>query len=97
MGITVKVMTTISLKVPKPLLQEVEAEARRRGVSKSCLIRESLENLLRRKRAKKRVTCLELVADLVGKFKGPPDLSTNPKYLAAAIHADYNRERKNNR
>ena len=90
-------MTTISLKVPEPLLQEVEAEARRRGVSKSTLIRESLESSLRRKRAKKRVTCLELVADLVGKFKGPPDLSTNPKYLEEAVMAEHHRERKHHR
>ena len=90
-------VTTISLKVPEPLLQEVEAEARRRGVSKSTLIRESLENSLRRKRAKRRVTCLELVADLVGKFKGPADLSTNPKYLEAAIQADSSREGNHHR
>ena len=90
-------MTTISLKLPEPLLQEVEAEARRRGLSKSALVRESLEISLRRQRAKKRVSCLDLIGDLVGKFKGPPDLSTNPKYLEEAVLADYDRDRKHRR
>ena len=54
-----------------PLLREVETEARRRGLSKSELIRNSLEATLRRKRAEKPVTCLDLMGDLVGSFRGP--------------------------
>ena len=91
------VVTTISLKLPDPLLLEVEAEAKRRGLSKSALVRESLESTLRRQRGKKRVSCLDLVGDLVGKFKGPPDLSTNSKYLDDATQADYSRDRKHTR
>jgi hypothetical protein len=91
------VVTTISLKLPKPLLEELEAEAGRRGVSKSALIRESVEKALRNKRVKKQPSCLDLVGDLVGKFRGSTDLSSNPDYLEQAIVADYRRDRKHHR
>ena len=90
-------MTTISLKLPEPLLQDVEAEARRRHLSKSALIREYLEATLRHKNAKKRITCLDLVGDLVGNFKGPSDLSTDRTYLEEAMLASYARGRKRSR
>src|SRR5437868_7978146 len=96
-GITLGCMTSISLKLPDILLREVEAEARRRRLSKSALIRESLETTLRRQRRRKRLTCLDLAGDLAGKFKGPPDFSTNRKYLEEAILADSYRGRKNSR
>ena len=90
-------MTTVSLKLPAPLLRDVQEEARRRGVSKSALIRDSLQAALRPKRARKRVTCLDLIRDLVGSQPGPADASTNPRYLQDAILADYRRGRKNPR
>jgi hypothetical protein len=88
-------VTTISLKLTDPLLREVEAEARRRGLSKSALIRDSLEATLRRQRAKKTVTCLELMGDMVGSFHGPRDLSTNRRYLTEAVASHARRNRKN--
>ena len=90
-------MTTISLKLPGPLLREVETEARRRGLSKSELIRNSLEATLRRKRARKSVTCLDLMGNLVGSFHGPRDLSTNRRYLTEAIGPNARHNRKNAR
>src|ERR1022692_2607439 len=59
-------VTTMTLKLPGTLLRVVEDEARRRGVAKSALVRECVEAALRRQRAKRRVTCLDLVSDLVG-------------------------------
>ena len=91
-------MTTISLKLPEPLLREIEQEAATRGVSKSAVIRDSLELTLRQgRKAKKKVSCLDLVRDLVGSFDGPPDASTNPRYLKEAILADHRRGKKNPR
>jgi hypothetical protein len=90
-------VTTISLKVPERLRQSLKAEAERRGLSQSALIRESLEGALRRERAKKHPSCLDLIRDLAGGFKGPPDLSTNPKPLEEAILSDHRRERKHPR
>ena len=92
-------MTTVSLKLPESLLREIEQEAATRGVPKSAVIRDSLERTLRKgRKAKKRLSCLDLMGDLVGHFEGPPDLSTNKQYLTEAILADDERQpRKNGR
>lgn len=89
-------MTTVSLKMPEALLREIEQEASTRGVPKSVVIRDSLERTLRQgRRGKKKVSCLDLVRDLVGRFEGRPDASTNPRYLEEAILADHHRGKKN--
>lgn len=90
-------MTTISFKLPEVLLREVEQEAATRGVPKSAVIRACIEGTLRKRRKpqKKTVSCLDLMGNLVGSFRGPRDLSTNPRYLKQAIVADASRGRKN--
>ena len=90
-------MTTMTLKLPGTLLRVVEDEARRRGVAKSALVRECVETALRRQRAKRRATCLDLVSDLVGSQPGPSDASVNRRHLNDAVLADYRRGRKNSR
>lgn len=91
-------MTTISLKLPESLLRELEQEAAARGVPKSAVIRDSLEQALRKgRKTKKKASCLDLMGDWVGHFKGPSDASTNPRYLQEAILADYHRGKKNPR
>lgn len=74
-------MTPISLKMPRRLALEVSEAARRRGVSRSALIREALEAFLRAERADEEVSALSLAADLAGAFSGPADLSVNPEYM----------------
>ena len=79
-------MVTMSLKLPQRLSSELEAEAARRGLTKSSVVRGCLEEGLRKRRAQRaRLSCLDLVGDLVGTFEGPPDLSTNPDYLDEAL------------
>lgn len=74
-------MNTISLKLPEELLREVEREATARRVTKSQVIRESLEKALR-KPAAGAASCYELARDLAGSIKGlPEDLAENPKYM----------------
>jgi hypothetical protein len=91
-------MTTISLKMPVALLREIEQEAATRGVPKSAVIRESLERTRPRgRRSKTKVSCMDLVRDLVGHFEGPRDLSANKKYLKEAVLGDYDRKRPKNR
>jgi hypothetical protein len=91
-------MTTVSLKLPESLLQEVEQEAAARGVPKSAVIRDCLERTLRKAgKAARKVSCLDLMANGVGHFHGPADLSVNKKYLKNAVLADYDRRRKNRR
>ncbi len=74
-------MKTISLKLPKLLLDRVEAEARGRGSTKSALIRDCVEQVLLRPKGGRRASCLELMGDLIGSQSGPRDLSSNKAYL----------------
>jgi predicted transcriptional regulator len=69
---------TISLKLPDDLLRRLDSEAKARRVTKSWLVRESLENALRRQSPGIAVSCY----DLAGIVKGlPEDLADNPKYM----------------
>lgn len=75
-------MRTISLKLPDNLLVQLESEAKARRVTKSSLVRESLENALRKEPPAGKVSCYDLARDLAGAVKGlPRDLADNPKYM----------------
>ena len=74
-------MTPISLKMPRQLAREISEAARRRGVSRSALIREALEAFLRAERAEQPISALSRAVDLAGAFPGPEDLSVNPDYM----------------
>jgi predicted transcriptional regulator len=75
-------MQTISLKLPDDLLADLEREAKARRVSKSALVRESVEAALRRRSRRNAASCYDLARDLAGTVKGlPRDLASNPKYM----------------
>jgi len=75
-------MRTISLKLPNTLLTQLDSEARARRVTKSWLVRESLEKALRQESPAGAVSCYDLAHDLAGTVKGlPKDLADNPKYM----------------
>jgi len=74
-------MQTISLKLPDDLLAQLAKEAKVRGVTKSLLVRQSLETALRQK-SSAADSCYDLAQDLAGTIKGlPKDLAENPEYL----------------
>jgi ribbon-helix-helix CopG family protein len=75
-------MPTISVRLPDNLLAELHNEAKARRMTKSGLVRESLEKALLRQSPASAISCYDLVRDLVGTMKGlPADLADNPKYL----------------
>lgn len=74
-------MNVISLKVPDVLAAELAAAANRRGMTKSALVREAIQAFLREGESVQSGSALSRVADLVGAFPGPPDLSANKEYL----------------
>ena len=75
-------MQTISLKLPDNLLTRLTDQAKARRVTKSWLIRESLERALSEEASDRTPSCYDLAADLCGAIKGlPEDLATNPKYM----------------
>lgn len=75
-------MPTISLKLSDELLAQLAKIAKARRVTKSRLVRESLEKALYEKPAAGAVSCYDLARDLAGSVKGlPRDLASNPKYM----------------
>jgi predicted transcriptional regulator len=71
---------TISLKLPDNLLAALDRQARARRVTKSALVRESLEKTLHEQTDS--ASCYDLARDLAGTIKGlPADLAENPKYM----------------
>ncbi|MDQ2945707.1 MAG: ribbon-helix-helix domain-containing protein [Acidobacteriota bacterium] len=75
-------MQTISLKLPDGLLAQLKSEAKARRVTKSWLVRESLEKALLKQSSAGSVSCYDLARDLAGIVKGlPEDLADDPKYM----------------
>ena len=74
-------MRTLTVRLPDELAAQIEAESRRRKLSKSDVVRERLSRARSRNPA---LASLERISDLIGSVDGlPPDLSTRKKkYLA---------------
>ena len=78
-------MKTLTVRLPEPLVADIEAESRGRRISKSDVVRERLERAPRQRR---RTASLNAIADLIGSVDGlPTDLSTRTKdYLRATSY-----------
>jgi Arc/MetJ-type ribon-helix-helix transcriptional regulator len=76
-------MKTLTVRLPEPLVADIEAESRGRKISKSDVVRERLEIGPRLRR--KRTASLYAIADLIGSVDGlPADLTARKKaYLRA--------------
>jgi hypothetical protein len=75
-------MNTISVKIPHRLKLCVESESSRRGLSKSCIIREALERAFGKEKPIPGATVGDLTKDLCGSVHGGPrDLAGNKKHL----------------
>ena len=71
-------MKTLTVRLPEPLVAEIESESCERGVSKSDIVRERLEARPLGKR--RRAAPLAAIADLIGSVKDlPADLSARKK------------------
>jgi Arc/MetJ-type ribon-helix-helix transcriptional regulator len=70
-------MRTLTVRLPEPLVADIEAESRGRNISKSDVVRERLERAPRRR---SRSASLEAIADLIGSVEGlPTDLAARKK------------------
>lgn len=76
-------MKTLTVRLPEPLVAEIEAESRSRRCSKSDIVRERLQGGVRPKG--RRSAPFDAIADLIGSVDGlPADLSARKKrYLKA--------------
>ncbi|HLK06221.1 MAG TPA: hypothetical protein VKT53_17425 [Candidatus Acidoferrum sp.] len=70
-------MKSLTVRLPAPLVADIEAESRGRKISKSDVVRERLQTAPRKRR---RNGNLETIADLIGSVHGlPADLSSRKK------------------
>jgi predicted transcriptional regulator len=76
-------MKTITVKVSEELAARLEKRAKRLGISKSALVRESVQNTLQNEGAEAdQASAYELMKDGCGCVdSGIGDLSTNPKHM----------------
>jgi hypothetical protein len=75
-------MERINVRVEDTLKQRLEIEATQKGVSPSAIVRQVLEDHIRRQTPLE--NCLQLAERLgiLGSIKGlPADLTTNPDYM----------------
>jgi Arc/MetJ-type ribon-helix-helix transcriptional regulator len=77
-------MKTLTVRLPEPLVAEIEAESRGRRCSKSDIVRERLQRASRSKKGR-RSTPFDAIVDLIGSVGDlPADLSERKKrYLKA--------------
>jgi hypothetical protein len=76
------IMRTISVKLPDELLAQLAKQAKARRVTKSWLVRKSLEMGLHEQPPPGAISCYDLARDLAGTVNGlPKDLADNPKYM----------------
>jgi Arc/MetJ-type ribon-helix-helix transcriptional regulator len=76
-------MKTLTVRLPEPLVAEIEMESRGRKCSKSDVVRERLQGAARP--TSRQSASLDAIADLIGSVDGlPADLSARKKrYLKA--------------
>jgi Arc/MetJ-type ribon-helix-helix transcriptional regulator len=83
---------TITVRLPEALADEIETESRKRGVSKSDVVRERLE---RAREGTELPPQLEDIADLIGSIDDdlPADLSARKKHYLRVYGFGRNRSR----
>ena len=74
-------MKTISLKVPEAMDASLAAIAKQNGKTKSEVAREALQAFFRNGHKNRLLSAYDLSKDLIGKFRGPADLSTDKRYM----------------
>ena len=75
-------MKSLTVRLPEPLVADIEAESRGRRISKSDVVRERLQHAVS---GRQQAAPLDAIADLIGAVDGlPPDMSGRKKgYLRA--------------
>lgn len=81
-------MRTLTVRLPEPLVAEIEAESRGRHCSKSDVVRERLQRA--DPPTRHQAAPLDAIADLIGSVDGlPADLSARKKrYLKATGYGE---------
>ena len=82
-------MNTFSFKLPDDMYGALAAEARRRNVTRSALVREMIDQALQYDACAAPPNCAQLAGDLVGAFRsGRRNLGTDKRLLDEAMITD---------
>lgn len=85
-------MSAFSLKLPDDMHAALAAEARRRNITRSALVREMIGQALRYNDCAAPPSCAQLAGDLVGTVRsGRRDLGTDERLLEEAMITDTRR------
>ncbi len=74
-------MKTLSLKLPESLDQKLASAARKKGTTKSAILRSALERFVGPDSRPGKGCFLDLAGDLAGCVEGPQDLSTGARHM----------------
>lgn len=74
-------MKTIAIKLPDELLAEIQHAAKKRGETRSAVMRDVIEEYFAKQKNQEICSCLDLARDLAGSVQGPSDLSTSPAQM----------------
>lgn len=87
-------MKTLTVRLPEPLVAEIEMESRGRKCSKSDIVRQRLQRAARP--ARRQSMPLDTIADLIGSVDGlPADLSARKKRYLKVTGYGQKRSRRN--
>ncbi len=75
-------MNTLTLKIPEVIKEKLKTYSRRKGLSRSEIVRKALTEYFEKDDFKDQGTFYDLAKDLAGSVKGPSDLSTNKEHLS---------------
>ena len=82
-------MSTFSFKLPDDMYGALAAEARRRNITRSALVREMIDQALDYSACAAPPSCVRLAGDLVGAFRsGRRGLGTDDKLLEETMDDD---------
>ena len=91
-------MDGISVKLPAALGSALAAEARRRNVTQSAIVREALERCLLNESTVDGPSCADLVRNVAGTVRsGRLDLATDKALLRETVESGYRRAAKRRR
>ena len=75
-------MYTLTLKIPEIIKEKLKTYSKRKGLSKSEIVRNALLDYFDKDDFENQGTFYDLAEDLAGSVKGPSDLSTNKEHLS---------------
>ena len=75
-------MDTLTLKIPGVIKEKLKTYSKRKGLSRSEIVRNALLEYFDRDELEKQGTFYDLAKDLAGSVKGPSDLATNKEHFS---------------